>query len=181
MRCAAERVEIERRLAPRGLRGGHEQAAHAKQVVGGAHGRHHRRDDSRPHGREHRFGAGVMRVPHPGEWLSDNGPPYTANETRAFGASLGFLVCPTPAYSPESNGMAESFVKTFKRDYVYLHKIETAGRRWPSSEAGLTTTTRSTRTAARRCSRRASTSAAQPNAKRVRFERGNSTRPLTTP
>lgn len=24
-------------------------------------------------------------------------------------------------YSPESNGMAESLVKTFKRDYVYVH------------------------------------------------------------
>ena len=23
--------------------------------------------------------------------------------------------------SPESNGMAEAFVKTFKRDYVYVH------------------------------------------------------------
>jgi len=75
---------------------------------------------------EHRFGAGITRVPHPVEWLSDNGPPYTANETRAFGESLGFLVCTTPAYSPESNGMAESFVKTFKRDYVYLNNLETA-------------------------------------------------------
>lgn len=24
--------------------------------------------------------------------------------------------------SPESNGMAESFVKTFKRDYVFVHE-----------------------------------------------------------
>ena len=31
---------------------------------------------------EQRLGAGVMRVPHPLEWLGDNGPPHTANETR---------------------------------------------------------------------------------------------------
>ena len=54
------------------------------------------------------------------EWLTDNGPPYTANETRAFALSCGLLPRNTPAYSPESNGMAEAFVKTFKRDYVYV-------------------------------------------------------------
>lgn len=54
------------------------------------------------------------------EWLTDNGPPYTANETRAFASSCGLLPRNTPAYSPESNGMAEAFVKTFKRDYVYV-------------------------------------------------------------
>lgn len=75
---------------------------------------------------EHRFGAGASRTANPVEWLSDNGPPYTAYETRAFGASLGLLVCTTPAYSPESNGMAECFVKGFKRDYVYLSRLESA-------------------------------------------------------
>ena len=75
---------------------------------------------------ERRFGPAVKRVPHPIEWLSDNGPPYTANETRDFGESLGLIVCTTPAYSPESNGMAESFVKSFKRDYVYLNELHTA-------------------------------------------------------
>jgi putative transposase len=60
------------------------------------------------------------------EWLSDNGPPYTANETCEFGRSIGLLIRTTPAYSPESNGMAEVFVKTFKRDYVYLSRLETA-------------------------------------------------------
>lgn len=75
---------------------------------------------------EARFGAGTTKTPRPLEWLSDNGPPYTANETRAFGRDAGFLVCTTPAYSPESNGMAEAFVKTFKRDYVYLADLRDA-------------------------------------------------------
>ena len=75
---------------------------------------------------ESRFGAQAQRVPNPLQWLSDNGPPYTAHETRRFGASLGLTVCTTPAYSPESNGMAEAFVKTFKRDYVYLNNIDSA-------------------------------------------------------
>lgn len=77
-------------------------------------------------GLEERFGAGTLRAPRPLEWLSDNGPPYTATETRAFGRLAGLLVCNTPAYSPESNGMAEAFVKTFKRDYVYLAELPDA-------------------------------------------------------
>lgn len=75
---------------------------------------------------EGRFGPGMTRTPKPVEWLSDNGPPYTAHDTRAFGRDAGFLVCTTPAYSPESNGMAEAFVKTFKRDYVYLADLRDA-------------------------------------------------------
>jgi len=75
---------------------------------------------------ENRFGAGTTRVPHSIEWLSDNGPPYTAHETRDFGRVSGLLVCTTPSYSPESNGMAEAFVKTFKRDYVYLAELHSA-------------------------------------------------------
>jgi len=64
---------------------------------------------------ERRF-PGVAAVPRPIEWLTDNGAPYAAHETRAFGASVGLLVRMTPAYSPESNGMAESLVKTLRRD-----------------------------------------------------------------
>ena len=63
---------------------------------------------------------------HPVQWLSDNGPPYTAHETRAFGAACGLLIRNTPAYCPESNGIAEAFVKTFKRDYVYLGAVDDA-------------------------------------------------------
>lgn len=73
---------------------------------------------------EARFGD--IKTSHPVEWLSDNGPPYTAQDTRTFGRTHGLLVRNTPAYSPESNGMAESFVKTFKRDYVYLADVSDA-------------------------------------------------------
>lgn len=70
---------------------------------------------------ENRFGA--EHTPQPVEWLSDNGGPYIADFTRLFGRIHGLDVRNTPAYSPESNGMAEAFVKTFKRDYVYLGDV----------------------------------------------------------
>lgn len=66
---------------------------------------------------EYRFGK-VNSLPNKIQWLSDNGPCYVAKETVAFARNLGFEVCTTAPYSPESNGMAEAFVKTFKRDYV---------------------------------------------------------------
>jgi transposase InsO family protein len=74
---------------------------------------------------EARF-ASVDRLPEPIEWLSDNGPAYIARETVAFAESVGFEVCTTPFYSPESNGMAEAFVKTFKRDYVHANPLYNA-------------------------------------------------------
>jgi len=61
---------------------------------------------------------GADRVPKPIEWLSDNGSAYIADATKAFGELLGLTVCTTSYRSPESNGMAEAFVKTFKRDYI---------------------------------------------------------------
>ena len=61
---------------------------------------------------------------HAVEWLSENYSCYTAYETVTFGSSLGLLMCTTPVYSPESNGMAEAFVKTMRRDYVYLHRVD---------------------------------------------------------
>ena len=68
---------------------------------------------------ERRFGG--LRTLHPVQWLSDNGSAYRANETIDFAIGLGLAPCFTPVRSPQSNGMAEAFVKTFKRDYVYIH------------------------------------------------------------
>ena len=66
---------------------------------------------------ERRFGL-VDKLPKPIEWLSDNGSPYTATDTRALARYIGLVPCTTPVQSPQSNGMAEAFVKTFKRDYA---------------------------------------------------------------
>ncbi len=65
-----------------------------------------------------RFGEQALQTPHPIQWLSDNGPQYTATATVLYAQDLGFAPITTPAYSPQSNGMSEAFVKTFKRDYV---------------------------------------------------------------
>ena len=62
---------------------------------------------------ESRFGTLV--VPHAIEWLSDHGSPYTAKDTRDFACALGLQPCFTPVASPESNGLAEALVRTFKR------------------------------------------------------------------
>ena len=40
---------------------------------------------------ESRFGL-VDHVPHPIEWLSDNGSVYTARDTRIFATSMGLVV-----------------------------------------------------------------------------------------
>jgi len=52
------------------------------------------------------------------EWLTDNGSPYIARDTRSFAREIGLDPVTTAIRSPQSNGMAEAFVKTFKRDYV---------------------------------------------------------------
>jgi len=75
---------------------------------------------------ERRFGNGG-KPPHPVEFLSDNGGCYRAEETKRFLKDQGFIPCYTPSYSPESNGMSESLVKTVKRDYVRVSEgLETA-------------------------------------------------------
>ena len=74
---------------------------------------------------EHRFGK-VNRLPQTIEWLTDNGSCYIAGPPRRFARDIGLEPLTTPVQSPQSNGMAEAFVRTFKRDYVSVNPIPDA-------------------------------------------------------
>ncbi len=65
---------------------------------------------------EKRFGDRLPETPV--QWLTDNGSAYTAHETRRFAKELNLEPCTTAVSSPQSNGMAERFVKTMKEDYI---------------------------------------------------------------
>lgn len=64
-----------------------------------------------------RFGA-VSTVPGKLQLLTDNGSAYISKQTKSLLKALGIEDCKTAVSSPQSNGMAESFVKTLKRDYL---------------------------------------------------------------
>ena len=66
---------------------------------------------------ENRFNQ--SKTPREIQFLTDRGTIYRSPDTVQFARLLGLRSCFTMAYSPESNGMAESLVKTIKRDYVY--------------------------------------------------------------
>lgn len=68
---------------------------------------------------EKRFGAvEAMPTGHLLQFLSDNGSAYIAHETRRIARTLGLTQVNTPVSSPQSNGMAEGFVNTLRRNYV---------------------------------------------------------------
>ena len=64
-----------------------------------------------------RFGE-RQRPEVPIQFLSDNGSIYTALDAVCTAERLNLAPITTPRASPESNGMAEAFVNTLKRDYV---------------------------------------------------------------
>jgi len=68
---------------------------------------------------ERRFG--MSHAPHRVAWLTDDGSCFAAKDTVEFASWLGLVSRFTPETSPGSNGMAEAFVKTFKRDHVYVN------------------------------------------------------------
>jgi putative transposase len=72
---------------------------------------------------ENRF-DGALKANNEIEWLSDNGSCYIAEETLTFSKKVGLKPITTPVRSPQSNGMAESFVKTMKREVA--SQIQTA-------------------------------------------------------
>lgn len=74
---------------------------------------------------ENRFGC-INILPKPIEWLTDNGSCFIASDTKSLLLDIGMEPCTTPVRSPQSNGMAEAFVKTFKRDYVSVNAIPDA-------------------------------------------------------
>src|SRR3954464_12580846 len=89
---------------------------------------------------ESRFAA--FQAPHALEWLTDNGSVYTAHETRAFATALNLVPCFTPIQSPESNGISESFVKTFTRSYGRVNPRPDAITHSGRSPDGSWTTTK---------------------------------------
>ena len=101
---------------------------------------------------ERRFGL-VNRLPAAIEWLSDNGSPYTARETRALAREIGLVPCTTPIESPQSTdvidkqflcsaGGAVSPSRPGLRDGV----ARRGGQDWPeaTAESGMVLTITST-------------------------------------
>ncbi|KQT02915.1 integrase [Rhizobium sp. Leaf386] len=74
---------------------------------------------------ENRFGR-INILPKPIEWLTDNGSCFIAADTKSLLLDIGMEPRTTPVRSPQSNGMAEAFVKTFKRDYISVNPIPDA-------------------------------------------------------
>lgn len=74
---------------------------------------------------ENRFGR-INTLPKPIEWLTDNGSCFIVKDTKSLLLDIGMEPRSTPIRSPQSNGMAEAFVKTFKRDYVSVNPIPNA-------------------------------------------------------
>jgi len=56
----------------------------------------------------------------------DNGRAYTAEAPHIFAQQLGLKSCFIPFKSPQSNGMSDAFVKTFKRDDVRVNPLPDA-------------------------------------------------------
>ena len=102
-------------------------------------------------------------LPKPIEWLTDNGSCYTAHETRRFARDIGLVPCTTPVESPQSNGMAEAFVRDVEtRRRPRAPQTRRPRRHRPAAGLVRRTTTRFIRTVPSAIVLPASSSLAQP-------------------
>jgi hypothetical protein len=60
------------------------------------------------------------------DYSMERGEVLRHRELKLFPLLNGSHILPPCRVYPESNGMAEAFVKTFKRDYVRIHEIPDA-------------------------------------------------------
>ena len=74
---------------------------------------------------EQRFGS-EEHVSKGLHFLSDNGSAYVSAATKFLLRCLGMEDCKKAVCSPRSNGMAESLVKTLKRDYLLFIDLSNA-------------------------------------------------------
>ena len=78
-----------------------------------------RRGRPRSPGRDRRASLRLGAPPaHHDQWQAGNGSCYTARDPRRFARDIGLIPRTTPVESPQSNGMAEAFVRTLKRNYA---------------------------------------------------------------
>ena len=75
------------------------------------------------------------------------------------------MPCFTPVHSPESNGISEAFVKTFKRDYVRVNLCPTRTRRYGRSPGGSRTTTKTIQRQGSECAPQESSSEPKRNSR----------------
>jgi putative transposase len=114
---------------------------------------------------EQRFAGSARRIRCSGSPTRARSSPITAPVEIAL--ALNLVPCFTPVESPESNGMAEGFVKTFKRDYVRVRLIPSTTAALALSTAGWRMTTPCIRIPGWATAHPGSTSC--PNPPRVRF------------
>src|SRR5262249_42866961 len=79
-----------------------------------------------------RVGEATHKASHASQRHSDNGPQYPATATVLHAHELGLVQITTPAYSPESNGLAESFMWTFKRTMWTAPSCGMPKQCWPT-------------------------------------------------
>ncbi len=83
---------------------------------------------------------------HALEFLSDKGGVYITAETRRTPKQLSLWPITTPVCSPQTNGMAERFVNTFRRDYIGCMDLADAKRIMAQMASASSTSMKSIRT-----------------------------------